>query len=175
MRAKPARALATAAVVCAASVTVAQPATAGPTPGVAVTAVYPITKSAVNVARNLVFSIYNNSGVQGISFNYPLPAGLTFAGPLTETCASIAVDDEPIVTRNAVPAQRGPLPTATVYVAGNTVIGEPGCTITVPVTSATEAHYATCAAGLQGLSGITTSFTCTHIWFEDRHPHFAAE
>ncbi|PPK63120.1 hypothetical protein V5P93_005264 [Actinokineospora auranticolor] len=174
MRAKPARALAAAAAVCAASVTVAQPATA--LPGTALVAVYPVTKSAVNTTRNLLFTIYNPGGmVQGLSFNYPLPAGLAFAGPLTESCAAIAVDDEPIQTRNAVPAPRGPLPTATVYVAGNTIIGEFSCTVTVPVTSATEAHYATCAAGLQGLSGISTSFTCTHIWFEDRHPHFAAE
>ncbi|PPK63118.1 hypothetical protein V5P93_005262 [Actinokineospora auranticolor] len=172
MRAKPARALA-AAVVCAASVTAAQPATALPT--TTLTAAYSVTKSAVNASRNLVFTIYNGGMVQNYAVNHPLPVGLAFAGAFTKTCMSGIVDDQPIEGRSAVPAQRGPLPTATVYVEGNTVIGEPTCTITVPVTSATEAHYASCTADIQGRSGITTSFSCTHIWFEVRHPHRVAE
>ncbi|PPK63117.1 hypothetical protein V5P93_005261 [Actinokineospora auranticolor] len=171
MRTTPAlRAAVLSAVLVAGAVTTAEPAVAAVNP--TMSAAYSVSASAVNTRRSIVFTITNTNpqNTRFYDWSWSLPSGLSLAlnqVPLSWTCLSMTADDEPIESG------RTALPTETIYVEGNTVIGEASCTLTVPITSSVEGFYSTCGPDITGLTALTFT-ACGFIRYEDRHPHRAA-
>ncbi|WP_157440490.1 hypothetical protein [Actinokineospora inagensis] len=161
------------AAVAAAAVVVAGTAIpAQATVGSTLTAAYSVGASAINTARNLVFTISNQPIVpQNFSFQFQVTLPLTFtvSGTPTTTCSGGTITDSPPF-RSAT-SERTMLPAVMKYVTGSLNMSTASCTATIPVTTTTEGTYNTCAANITGTSGIGTNLsTCASIYFEAPHP-----
>ncbi|MBM7775645.1 hypothetical protein JOD54_005849 [Actinokineospora baliensis] len=130
-------------------VTTAQPAQAAPQPGLS--AAYSARIAAVGSRWALVFTVTNADAplVVAFSFGVSLPNGVTSPAAATSTCAATTVQ----VTS---PGD---------YSISGALTGATPCTITVPVTSAAEGNYATCADDITGLTGLTAPLRCASIAF----------
>ncbi|GAA2979243.1 DUF7933 domain-containing protein [Actinokineospora diospyrosa] len=137
------------AATAAALVATAQPAHAAPQPGLS--AAYSARAVAVGSTWSLVFTITNADTPTTVPFSFgvSLPGGVTSPGAPTTTCtATVGV---------SAPGEYA--------VAGVLAAAQPSCTITVRVTSATEANYATCADDVSDLVGLTAPPRCASISF----------
>ncbi|RLK62328.1 hypothetical protein [Actinokineospora cianjurensis] len=157
------------AVALSALVVTAQPATAAVLPGV--TAAYSVTASAHNKPRNLVFTLANSDIASTFTFAFTLtlPTGTTPLGGESSTCTDTTISDTPPVDPGGggIPGGRAALVADVLYVDGTMTSLTPTCTVTIPLTAATEGVYSTCSADLADLAGLTPLATCASIYFAE--------
>ncbi|GAA3047534.1 hypothetical protein [Actinokineospora globicatena] len=131
-------------------VAAAQPAQAAPQPGLS--AAYSARAVAIGTRWNLVLTVANSDTPAAVPFSFgvSLPSGITSPAAATSTCTGATIT-------TASPG--------TYAVVGTIAATQPTCTVTVPVTSTTEANYATCADDITGLVGLTEPARCASIYF----------
>ncbi|WP_156892986.1 hypothetical protein [Actinokineospora enzanensis] len=130
---------------------------------------YSVGAAAVNSSRNLVITVNppNPTMVGTFNFTVSLPNGFTRPTAPTTNCMSGSITSSPPFRSAA--GELTP-PVSPLYATGSMYLGMIPCTFTIPITSATEGTFSTCAANFSGMSMVLAPTSCGSIRFAVAHP-----